>query len=244
VTIDGYATIGLDREYDLTAGGLLESMDRAGVDRAVIAPVDRSMAVHNREGNDFVLGAAAEHPERFIASCSVNPWYGSEALAEFRRSVSEGARLLVLHPFLQGFVANDELVFPLLDAAADERVPVYFHTGPPGSATPWQLASLAVRFPALDFIMGHCGATDFWNDVVQAASSCPNLYIEASLARPFNFVVHASKLDPARALMGSAAPLNDLEFEWEQMKKFAPPDLWAAIAGGNLRRLLEKRSAL
>lgn len=39
MTIDGYCTLGVDREYDLTESALLYGMDRAGVDRAVIAPV-------------------------------------------------------------------------------------------------------------------------------------------------------------------------------------------------------------
>ena len=50
--IDAYCTIGVDREYNLTASGLLDAMDRAYVDRAVIAPVDRCLAVRNQEGND------------------------------------------------------------------------------------------------------------------------------------------------------------------------------------------------
>ena len=41
MTIDGYCTIGVDREYDLTVDMLLEQMDQANVDRAVVAPLDR-----------------------------------------------------------------------------------------------------------------------------------------------------------------------------------------------------------
>ena len=75
---------------------------------------------------------------------------------ELRRAFGEGARLLVLHPFLQGFLADDELAWPLLELAEIEKIPVYIHTGNPGNSTPWQLVSLAGRFPALDLIMGGC----------------------------------------------------------------------------------------
>ena len=60
MTIDGYCTLGVDREYDLTEGALLEAMDRAGVERAVIATVDRFLAVDNRTGNDLLLRAAED----------------------------------------------------------------------------------------------------------------------------------------------------------------------------------------
>ncbi|MFC1525790.1 amidohydrolase family protein [Candidatus Latescibacterota bacterium] len=242
--IDGYCTLGVDREFDLTEEGLLRDMDRAQVSRAVIAPVDRCLAVANREGNEAMALAFDAHPDRLIPSCSVNPWYGAGALEELRRAVGEGARLLVLHPAVQGHLANDELVWPVLEAATEERLPTYIHTGPPGQSTPWQVVDLAERFPEMDLIIGHCGATDFWNDVVAAAGAAGNVHIESSLARPFLFSTYLEKLGPEKGIMGSAAPLNELVFEWEQTRAVLPPESVAAVCGGNLQRLLEKRGPL
>ncbi|MFN0165534.1 MAG: amidohydrolase family protein [Bryobacteraceae bacterium] len=241
-TIDAYCSLGVDREYDLTEERLLEAMDKGKVDRAVIAPVDRFLAVDNREGNDFILKAARR--KRLIAACSANPWYGKRAVEEFRRATGKGARMLVLHPWIQGFQADDELAFPLIEAAAAAKVPVYVHTGPPGNATPWQVTGLAERFPQADLIMGHCGATDFWNDVVLAAGKFDNLFLESSMARPFLFSGYVQALGGKRGIMGSWAPLNDLEFEWEQMRKFLPGEFWPEVSGGTIRRLLEKRGPL
>lgn len=243
LTIDAYCSLGVDREYDLTESRLLAAMDKAKVDRAVIAPVDRYLVVDNREGNDAMLTAASRN-KRLIPTCTANPWLGKRAVEEFRRATGKGARLLVLHPWIQGYQADDELAHPLLEAATVERIPVYIHTGPPGSATPWQVAGLAERFPQTDLIMGHCGATDFWNDVVLAAGKRENLFLESSMARPFLFSGYVQAIGGRRGMLGSWAPLNDLEFEWEQMRKFLPADYWADISGGTIRRLLEKRGAL
>lgn len=185
--IDGYCTLGIDREYDLTDENLLNALDAAAVDCAVITPVDRQLAVYNREGNDFMLKTAVMYRDRLIPACSVNPWFGAAAGEELKRAAGEGARILVLHPLVQGFAANDELVWPLLEIAASERLPVYIHTGPPGNSTPCQLVDLADRYPMVDFIMGHCGATNFWNDVIVAGRAAGNVCVESSLARPFNF---------------------------------------------------------
>jgi predicted TIM-barrel fold metal-dependent hydrolase len=242
--IDAYCVLGVDREYDLTAPALVQAMDRAGVDRAVIAPVDRYLAVDNQAGNDFILQAAAGHPGRFFAACSVNPWCGPAGLAELRRAIAAGARLIVLHPAVQGYLANDELVWPVLEVAQAERLPVYIHTGPPGNATPWQLVDLAERFPAVDLIMGHCGATDFWYDVNDAALAAPNIYIESSLSRPFAFVQRIPIVGLERCLMGSFAPNNEFGFEWDQMRQAVSPEAFGPVCGGNLRRLLEKRGPL
>lgn len=244
MTIDGYCALGLDREYDLTEKALLNAMDNAAVDRAVIAAVDRQMAVYNREGNDFILGTAALHRDRLIPTCSVNPWFGDTASEELKRAVDDGARILVFHPLVQGFSANDELVWPLLEIAAAQQIPVYIHTGPPGSSSPWQVVDLADRFTKVDFIMGHCGATDFWNDVVTSGKAAGNIYLESSLARPFNFSNYLQELDKKKGIMGSFAPHNDLRFEWEQMRNILPSPEWDEIYGDNLLHLLEKRGAL
>ena len=244
MNIDGYVTVGVDREYDLTADALLAAMDRAEVERAVIAPVDRYLAVDNREGNTQILKTAAAHPGRLIPACSVTPWYAERAMAEMARAVGEGARMLVLHPLIQGFQANDDLAWALMELANVEQVPVYVHTGPPGSATPWQLVDLAERWPGVDFIMGHSGTSDFWNDVDGAAQAASNIYIESSMARPWGWVGRMKTLGNSRGVMGSAAPLNDLVFEWEQMRLALPREAWPEVLGGNLQRLLEKRGAL
>ena len=244
MTIDGYCTLGVDREYDLTEADLLRAMDAAAVDRAVIAAVDRCLAVDNREGNDFLLKAAAAHPDRFIPSCSANPWYGDRAVAELKRALEAGARMLVLHPFVQGYPADDELVWPLLETAGEARVPVYIHTGPPGNATPWQVVNLADRYPGVDLIMGHCGSTDLWNDVVEAAKASERITLESSLARPFSFVRYLEQVGEHKGVMGSFAPINELTFEWEQMRGALPEEMREGVCGGNLLRLLEKRGAL
>ena len=242
--IDCCVTLGVDREFDWLAPELLRAMDTCQVERAVITAVDRCLAVDNRTGNDFLLQQVRLHPGRLLASCSANPWFGPDAVNECRRAIGEGARLLVLHPFLQGFLADDELVWPLLELAEREKIPVYMHTGNPGNSTPWQLVSLARRCPQLDLIMGHSGSTDFWNDVNDAASAAPNIYIETSLARPFSIPGRIQALGPGKVIMGSFAPVNDFCFEWDQMTRVLPPEFHTAVLGGNLQRLLEKRGAL
>ena len=244
IRIDGYCTVGVDREFNLTDSALLGAMDRAQVDWAVICPTDRMFAIGNAEVNQTILKTSRQHRKRFIPSCTVNPWLGKDALRELDRAIGEGARIFVLHPFIQGFLANDDLIFPLLDRLIAAQLPVYIHTGQPGNSTPFQVVDLAERYPSLDFILGHCGATDFWNDAVAAGSSAENVYLESSLARPFHFARHVKAVGQKRGIMGSSAPLNDLLFEWEQLYKFLPPEMHDDVCGGNLLALLEKRGSL
>jgi len=236
--IDCYVTLGKERETVYDADELVRDLDMAGVDMAVVAPSDREMAVFNRRGNDFVFTAAERFPDRLIPACTVNPWYGEEGTAELERCVGRGAKMLVLHPTLQGFLINDDLADPLIEKAVEYGLPVYVHTGPHLYGAPWQLIDCAMRHPEGRFIMGHAGATDFWNDVPYAGKFAPNVYIEGSFARPFTFRAHVDRVGIEKGIMGSAAPRNDLVFEWRQYRAELASDEYARVFGPNLAELL------
>ena len=57
-------------------------------------------------------------------------------------------------------------------------------------------------------------------------------------------VQHLATAGFGKGIMGSAAPLNDLAFEWEQVRQALPDAAREAVCGGNLARLLEKRGPL
>jgi predicted TIM-barrel fold metal-dependent hydrolase len=236
--IDGYVTLGSERDTIYTADTLVLGLDEAGVDLAVIAPSDREIAVYNHPGNERIRAEASRFRDRLIPACTVNPWYGKDAVREVDRAFEEGARMLVLHPTLQGFLVSDSMAEPVIRKAEEFLMPVYVHTGPHLYGSPWQLADCALRFPAVSFIMGHAGATDFWNDVSAAAKTAPNLYIEGSFARPFIFRAHLDAAGMDRGIMGSSAPRNDLVFEWKQYREYLPEESYHPVFGDNLARLL------
>ncbi|HUV07389.1 MAG TPA: amidohydrolase family protein, partial [Spirochaetia bacterium] len=138
--IDIHVYLGEGRHLQLGTRALLDLMDEAGVDYAIACPTDRYLAVFNREGNDLLLRAVKEHPDRIGGMASVNPWFGEPALAELRRSLDAGLMGVMLHPLYQGYRLSDDLLYPLLQIASDYKVPVYAHTGTAGIAEPLQCA--------------------------------------------------------------------------------------------------------
>jgi predicted TIM-barrel fold metal-dependent hydrolase len=239
MTIDACVTLGSERETVLSVDDLLGQMDAASVERALVQPQDRAFVVDNEQGNQEMLRAAASHPHRLIAACTANPWYGPRAVEAVLSAMEQGARMVVFAPALQGFILGDEILFPLLDALIEKRVPVYVHTGPHSHSTPWQLVNVAERYPTLPFIMGHSGATDYWTDVANAALASDNIYLETSFARPFIMVNHLKTAGIHRGIMGSAAPRNDMSFEWDQMRRVFPPQENEGLYGRTLLSLIE-----
>jgi uncharacterized protein len=236
--VDGYCTLGTERETRLRPEDLLRLLDRAKIGRAVIAPEDREIAVDNARGNDRMLDASRSSGGRFIPACTVNPWFGRAGCEELGRAAAAGAKMLVLAPALQGFCLGDEVADELLQTAGRLRVPVYVHTGPHSSSAPTQLVLLAARHACTSFILGHCGSTDYAHDMPAVLKAAPkNLWFEVSLARPWSVAAYAAILDRPALIFGSFAPRSDPAYELDQLSRYLPVAEHPDIYGGNLAGL-------
>jgi uncharacterized protein len=241
VIIDGYCTLGTERETQLLPEELVRRMDLAVIGRAVIAPEDREIAVDNARGNDRLLEASRLSRGRFIPACAVNPWFGRVGCEELRRAVAAGARMLVLAPALQGFTLGDDVADELLQTAGQLGVPVYVHTGPHSSSAPAQLVLLAARHIGTQFIMGHCGSTDYACDMPAVLQAAPtNVFFEVSLVRPWAVAAYATIQKRPALIFGSSAPRNDPAYELEQLTHYLPVTDHPDVYGGNLARLLKE----
>ncbi len=189
--IDAHVYLGQGEHLQQSVDQLLALMDEAKIDKAVVCPVDRFLAVANREGNDLMLEAVGRHPDRLAGMAAANPWYGPAAAQEIRRALEAGLTGLMVHSVYQGFRLSDHILDPLLAVAAEFGVPVYAHTGTAGLAEPLHAAELARRFPSINFIMGHAGSSDYGEDAVRAMEFAQNLWLETSRNGPGNFKDHA-----------------------------------------------------
>lgn len=237
--IDAHCHLGQDREKQASLSELLLTMDEAGVDRAVVCPVDREITIFNREGNERIPAAVNVHPDRLIGFAVANPWYGEAAVQELRRALDSGLKGVKLHPRLQGFLLNDELVYPLLEVAQERGVPVYFHTGTATTALPFQLGDLAGQFPEITFIMGHMGHSDYWYDALPVARHWPNIYFETSHMMPSVIDMFIAEMGYDRLLFGSNFPVSNMRLELEKVRMLQLDEEGRRqTLGGNLLRLL------
>ena len=240
--LDGHAHVGKGRKKWLEPSQLIDQMDRHGVDKAVVCPIEEHIVIYNKEGNDYILETVRSFPDRLIGFASVNPWFGAPALEELRRAIGEGLRGLKLNSCLQGFHITDEILYPLVEQAAELRIPIYFHTGTMVCAEPFQLAYLARRYPQVKFIMGHAGASDFWNDVIPATRRTPNLYLETSKTTPVTIMgmIEGESALHERVVFGSNLPTSSYPLELAKVREaICDKDLLEQIMGKNMMALLE-----
>jgi hypothetical protein len=226
----------------LQVGGLLRALDDGGIERAVVGPVGRWVAVDNEDGNRTLAGWAAAHPDRLAWWATVNPWYGSRAQAELRRAFAAGACGLKLSPSVQGFGLLSPLLEPVLDVAEEHARPVYVVTGVPVASEPLQLAELALRRPGLTFVMGRSGRTDFSLDLLPALTTGPNLVAETAYNGASLIARLVSELGAARVLFSTDVPFNDARLERERVERAGLSDAdRAAVLGGTATALLLDR---
>jgi predicted TIM-barrel fold metal-dependent hydrolase len=236
--IDSRCSIGLGVRSGQDEAELLLAMDAAGIDWAVIGPPDHHIAVSNKAGNDLVAEAVRRHPDRFVGTVTVNPWYLDEALEELDRGLALGLVGLQLHPALQGIQPLDRHVDTLVAHAVAADQPVYIHTGTPIVGHPFQVAELALRHPSGRFVMGHSGHSDFWIDVLPAAMSAPNIWLETSYKSPHVIGEYVAALGPGRVLFGSDSPRNDMALELAKvMGANLDQDRLDSVASGTARDL-------
>jgi predicted TIM-barrel fold metal-dependent hydrolase len=166
---------------------LLE-MDAAGVDRAVLLPIDCTTAHGCRIVTNEQVAELAAQSERFIGFASVDPSL-KDAPAQLERAITRlGLRGLKLDPSLQRFNPGDKKsAFPLYQTCASLNIPVLLHCGmslaPSGlaqNAHPLLLEEAVQEFPKLNFILAHF-CWPWVQEAAMLAIKYPNVYLDTAI---------------------------------------------------------------
>ena len=172
---------------------MVPDMDAAGVDTAVILPIDwgpdfdQGRSVPPDRVVEHAAGLQAKYPGRFIAFAGIDPRRpkAPELLEWAIRKL--GVRGLKLYPPM-GFYPYDKAAYPLYELCEAEELPVLFHTGElslaitaPRFANPLYVQEVQARFPRLIVWLGHAGAKLWWDEAVTVAANGVNSYLELSV---------------------------------------------------------------
>lgn len=164
---------------DVTAGGIVESMNRLGIAKTVAAPMPRMSAADAALGNLAVIEAVRAYPGRILGYAHFWPSSPEEVGAEMERCVAAGCTGVKLHN-LNGIPYTDAAYAPALAIASERRMPVLLHTY--GQETDFdQSREVARRYPGLSLLLAHSGA-DRVDDYVRIAREHANVYLELAMS--------------------------------------------------------------
>jgi predicted TIM-barrel fold metal-dependent hydrolase len=240
----------------------LAEMEEAGVEQAVLLPVDCTTAHGCRiVTNEQVAELCAANP-RFLGFASVDP-STPDAPRQLERAVRElGLRGLKLDPALQRFHPDDrKIAWPVYQACAELGVPLLMHCGLSWSlagqskyARPLALEEVAQEFPDLRIVIAHFG-WPWVDEALLLALKYRNVYLDTAilysgtprdaLARVLGRQVGVEVLEaslPRQVLFGSDYPRADIRRSVRGLEALGlSPGLKEAIGRGNAAELLGRK---
>jgi len=207
--------------FDGTVSGLLASMDRAGIRRAVVC----SIATKPEQVARITGWSISVASDRIIPFGSIHPDF-AEPEAEAERIAAAGLRGLKFHPQYMGCPLDDPRAVRIARAAARAGLAVLLHAGydlafeKDDAASPERVRRLHEAVPQLRMGAGHLGGWERWEEVRRTLMGLP-IYLETSftLGRcPEDLLMEVLAKHPPEYLMfGTDAPWTDQK---EEVGKF------------------------
>lgn len=231
--------------YGQTPLQLIKDMDKYGIDKAVICPV-KPLNYHFAPENNYISRVAEQFPQRFIGFCRVDPRQKGKAVKEVVRCAEKlNLKGLFLHPWEETFQINDEIVFPVIEAAQNYKFPVIISGGHLRVSRAWQIAELVRRFPKVNFIITSGGQINISGSNLAEAEVMirenPNVTMETSGIYREDFIEEiVEKYGKERVVFGSNSPEYHLGLEvkraqWAHLSK----DKIEAICWSNAAGILK-----
>jgi len=246
--IDAHAHVS-DTEYG-NVELLIQRMDEAGVDRAIVVP---GGTVDVRQMSQFVSGelkaaprpipnhlvyqAIEAYPRRLLGFCSFNPLERDEAYSIFETSLARGCTGVKLNPIAFRFSFAGEVLDDIAVQCGKRGIPIYSHVVFDPGANTLKFGSFARRHPGTNFILGHMGFGSCDNNAFKLASELPNFYLETSLA---NFMSLSEAIRIAgddKLLFGSEFPMSYAKIQLFQIREL-PERSQRKILSENVRRIV------
>jgi len=186
---------------------MIEVMDRHGIKISVVFSLP----------NELTLNAVKKYPERLIGLVWINPHEGNLALQKIDKAINEWKfRGIKMHPLIDSFLPDQEIVYPIMEKARKYRVPVLFHCGHPPWSLPWHFGNLAEVYPDVTIILGHMGHGHivYINGSIDVARKHENIILETS-AMPMHRKIKEAveKIGEDRVIYGSDMPFGHPSFE-------------------------------
>jgi predicted TIM-barrel fold metal-dependent hydrolase len=231
----------------ITADELVEQMDRAGVDKALVwlkPPYNKDIAPENKA----VYEATKKYPDRLLGFGWTNPRLGKDVALDTIKQCFEEYGLLGIkfNGAQDDYVIDDPAIMPFIEVATRYGKPVAFHIGSDffENTHPYRLGHIAATFPETQFIMIHMGgarlpALD--RSAIETTQKYDNIIIIGS-AIPATAILRAiNTLGSDRICFGSDMPFRLMHVELAKyralMRDLDETDQ-VKILGGNIAHLL------
>jgi predicted TIM-barrel fold metal-dependent hydrolase len=224
---------------------LIEEMDYYHISEALVFNAtarETDIEAGNQELLREISGVERLNPSWVLAPEQAR---GPDGAAQFvGRMLGQGVKAARVFPTLHGFPMSEWLIGDVLSELERHAVPLFIDYGNQhwsDKFTDWdQVYTTCTDHPGLPVILVHEGLATL-RMVLALFGKCHKLHIELSYYQPGSVIeLVCSEFGPERLIFGSGMPVYDpgLPISLVAYSR-VDRDAKEAIAGGNLRRLLE-----
>ncbi len=237
-------------KYDalaIKAPELIEQMDQAGVDKALVwlkPPYNKAIDPENRA----IYEAMRAYPQRLLGFGWANPRLGKQhALDTIRRCFEEyGMYGIKFNGAQDDYVIDSPAILPYIEAAAAYGKPIAFHIGSDfyENTHPYRLGHIAARFPETHFLMVHMGGASLPaldRSAIETAQQYANITLIGSSINELAILRAIQALGAERICFGSDTPFRLMHVQlamYQALLRDTPEPDREKILGGTLARRL------
>ncbi len=206
----GYAPYG-----NGTVSDLIETMDRCGIDKAVVCNIATNPKQQTNV-NNFAIESMTAHPDRLISLGSVNP-FSDCIFSELERLKASGIPGVKLHPDYMEVTVDAPEFDPIFNKCTELGLFVIIHAGfdvcSPHKihANPDMILRRLERNPDIRLVCAHFGGNMLWDEVERKLIG-KNLWIDTSMG-----VLEGLAGEQARRMIDAHDPVKVLfgtDFPW------------------------------
>lgn len=210
------------------AAGYLDTMDRVGIDQAIISVAAGGRQVEGLEdsmrANDAIAEAMRAHPDRFpVGLAGVEVRHAEKAVEELERAFVElGLQGMVFHPTFEGIMVGfTDVLDPLFELATEFGGLCLMHATTDMMGSPKAIGELAGRYPGVTIIMGHPALQEAQRDAaVEASRGRENVFVDVAYQHdPRTTEILVEELGAEQVLFGSDAPFYDVGATLESVRQ-------------------------
>ncbi|MBE6737325.1 MAG: amidohydrolase [Ruminococcaceae bacterium] len=219
--IDTHVHIGTGLGFHMTEDDVLYSLDKYGIDYAIVSNTE--VASHDHERNPIpkeLQKSQIECLERSIKFAKENPnkigimhWVKpmEDITAELRNLIESNLdiiKALKFHPYHAGCAFTSEKSRKYIDLAAEYNLPVVSHTGTGYDDNPMRLFEMAKIYTKTPFVMVHLGLGSDNKEAIELCSKRDNLYGDTTWVSTKSALEFIKKCGDDRLLFGSDSPID------------------------------------
>lgn len=238
----------------ITYEELIEEMDEARVDKAIVCGFPWKSIDMCRHHNSYMMEAVSKYPDRLIGLATVNPVAGSACDKELERCFDGGLRGVgEISADAQGFRLDGEATMGrIVSAVMQAEAFILLHVNEdvghfyPGKTptTPRSVYSFLEKFPDVTTILGHWGGgLIFYELMPEVAKVSSNVYYDTAaspfLYRPEIYRIAVQIAGAGRILFATDYPLLKIRRHLDEIESAGlTSSVRAAILGKNAMGLL------